>query len=1072
MKRSLTLLICIVVLFSIRLSSQEWLEGINPKESFDIKKVDNSFRNYWDGKKPFKGSGFKQYNRLAWYAYPRLWNTENEVNFAEYYYDAIQFLNNDKKNSDRLLLQTEDWKPLGPKVKPQSSPFFPPSGTGRISCIAFDPNDSKIVYAGSATGGAWKSTTGGTSWFELPMTSIMSIGISDIAISKSNSNIIYIGTGDADAAGFLGINYSFSVGVLKSTDAGNSWNITGLAFNIAENALVNKVLVHPVNSDLVYAATNKGLYKSTNGGSNWARIKDVYIRDMKFQPDNPSVIYCAFAYNGKFSIEKYQESGGTFVNLQDIPNAARVAIAINEKSPGTIYALVSNPYPNAGFHSLWKTTNGTNWAKINDGAVSPNYLGFWANGEGATGQGVYDLALETNPNNADEVYIGGVNIWKSTNGGVSFNCIAEWTGAFGLPWVHADIHMLKYDGHGNLFACTDGGVNKSSNNGASWIDLSDGLDIAQFYSIAISEQDGNLITGGTQDNGTHLFDGSKWKNVFGSDGMVTLIDYSNPNIIYASSYYGSIFKSTNKGVNFTEIFNSQRADEDGNWVTPYLLHPNNPSTIIVGMQNVWRSTNAGATWAKISNISGNPMTITSLAISSSNPDYMYISKGNTIYRTSSGGGTWNQIGSFSQMITSIMLDKNVPTRFWVTLSGYSADTKVSYFDGQKWTNMSDGLPNVPVNCIEHQSFTQDRLYIGTDVGIFTRDNSNPVWQPFNKGMPNVIVNSLKVHYASGKLYAGTYGRGVWETKVVDCNLAPPEVTVTGRPQLCDGDSVKLELKGTYKSFVWSNGSKSRTIWIKTAGKYFVTVTDDLNCTANSEEVDVTVAQTPAFEVRNLGKDTFCEGDSTLLNASTFSYRSYLWSNGDTNKRITVRTPGTYWVDCFTEEGCSRRSTNEVTITVLLAPAKPTISEQDGLLISSEAKSYQWYLNGAKLDSETERSIKPIMPGKYQVETANESDCKALSDNYEITTSVEMNLQDNITINPNPTDGKVSIIISAKTGINNIVIKLFDMTGKKYHEMTYTTDNIELDLNDFPEGIYLLKLNYGSVSSIHKIIKIK
>lgn len=1071
MKRSITFLILIAILFSIKLSSQEWLNGINTNEAFDIHKVDSLFRYYWKDKKPYKGSGFKQFNRLAWYAYPRLWNTDKEINLAEYYTDAKQFLYDQKNNQDKSLLQTEDWKPLGPKVKPQFSPFFPQSGTGRISCIAFDPSDSKIIYAGSATGGIWKSTSGGTSWIELPMTSIMSIGISDIAISKSNSNIIYIGTGDADAAGFLGINYSFSVGILKSSDAGNTWNVTGLAFGIAEKVLINKVLVHPLNPDLVYAATNKGLYRTTNGGSNWTRLKDVAIRDMKFQPNNPDIIYCAFAYNGKYSIEKYMESNGSFVNQQDIPNAARVALTVNEKNPQTAYALVSNPYPNAGFHSLWKTSNGNNWIKINDGSISPNYLGFWANGEGAKGQGVYDLTIETNPNNPDEVYIGGVNIWKSTNGGTSFNCIAEWTGAFVLPWVHADIHMLKFDGQGNIFACTDGGVNKSSNNGASWIDLSDGLDIAQFYSIAVSEQDANLITGGTQDNGTHLFDGTKWKNVYGSDGMITLIDYSNPNIIYASSYYGTILKSTNKGANFVEIFNSQKAGENGNWVTPYQLHPNNASTIIVGMENVWRSTNSGATWSKISNITGNSLTITSLAISPSNPDYMYISKGNSIYRTSNGGSTWNQIGSFSQMITSILVDKSVPTRFWVTLSGYSTDTKVSYYDGQKWNNMSDGLPNVPVNCIEHQSFTQDRLYVGTDVGIFTRDNSNPIWQPFNQGMPNVIVNTLKVHYASGKLYAGTYGRGVWVTKVVNCNLAPPEVTVSGRTQLCDGDSVKLELKGTYKSFVWSNGSKSRAIWVKSQGKYFVTVTDELNCTANSDVIDVTVAQTPAFEIRVLGKDTFCEGDSTLLNASTFSYRSYLWSNGDTNKRITVTTPGTYWVDCFTEEGCRRRSTNEVTITVLPAPAKPIITEQAGMLISSEAKSYQWYLNKEKLVGETNRSIKPIIPGLYQVEISNENDCRVMSDNYEITTTVEFNHQELATITPNPTDGKISIIISDEVGTNNVLIQLFDLSGKKYLDKAYTSNEIELNLNGYPDGIYILKINYGSISSIYKIIKI-
>lgn len=780
--------------------------------------------------------------------------------------------------------------------------------------------------------------------------------------------------------------------------------------------------------------------------------------------------------HGIYSIEKYVTSSGSFTKQVEQSGVGRITFATNESSPSKIYALMCSSYPYYAFHSVWRTENGESWAKKCDFSNSPNYLHFFANGQGVEGQGMYDLALVTNPNNVDEVYLGGVNLFKSTNGGANFTAIAEWTGQFQLPWVHADIHMLKFDGSGNLYACTDGGLNRSSNNGISWTDLSDGLDITQFYSISHSNNKNPIITGGTQDNGSHLYDGTSWKNLFGGDGMTTIIDYNNSNIIYISLYYGRIQRSSNGGASFAEIISPQHTGEEGEWVTPYFLHPQIPSNIFVGMENVWRSTNSGSTWSKISAFQNTdpPTKIQAMAISEKDPNTMYISRANSIYRTTTGGNTWNQVGAMSEYVTSIMVDPYLPNNFWVTLSGYTPGNKVTYFNGGTWESMSSGLPNIPVNCITVQKNSQNRLYCGTDAGVYTRDNANREWEKFGMSMPDVIINALEIDYTSGKLRAGTYGRGLWETTVVECNLSPPEIEITGNLKLCEGDSVKLECKGTYSTYEWSTGSTKKFIWVKTGGDYYVTVTDGTGCSATSDEITVEVTSTPEFSIRNLGNDEICKGGSTELIASTFSYKVYNWSNGDSTKRITVTEPGTYWVVCSTIDGCSKRSQNEITISTRPAPDKPTITEVGNKLISSDALGYQWYFNDKRIENETSKELIPKSPGIYNVEIADEFDCKAISDDYNLVTTIDEISENSINIIPNPTTGEFRFIIPEDFNVTGLSYRITDIKGNEIKSIVNqkSLDSyIYEDLSVEPDGLYILYINSGTNTSIIKIVKI-
>ena len=970
------------------------------------------------------------------------------------------------------MLANSDWKFIGPANKPSQKMGMPQPGIGRISCLAFHPSNNSIIYVGSATGGIWKTTDGGTSWISLPLTGVLSIGISDIAISASNPNIIYASTGDAESSGFLGVNFSFSVGILKSTDAGQTWNTTSSVYQISQKVLINRLIINPTNSNLLYVGSNSGFSKSTDGGASWISITGDLCKDLEFKTDDPTSIYGTFiSSNNVYSIRKYTESAGNLATQLEISGSGRVNIATCKSQPNILYALACSQWPDYNFHSVWKTIDGSNWIKVADKSTSPNYLTYYADGSGTEAQGLYDLSIAVNPNNSDEVYIGGVNIWKSTNGGNAFSPIAEWTGGFGLPWVHSDIHWLEFNSSNVLFACTDGGINKSTNSGKNWTDISNGLQITQFYSLSSSELNPNIITAGAQDNGTHKYDGTSWKNIMGGDGMETIIDRSNSNIIYASLYYGEINKSTDGGNNFTNIISSNLTQEEGAWVTPYLIHPSNPNIIYVAMQNVWKSTNGGLKWTKISNFTeSTPITINSMAISSTDPNYIYVSKYNQIFKTSSGGTTWTSAGQTQDYVTSILVHPSSPSKFWVTLSGYSASDKVLFYNGAKWDNLSTGLPNVPVNCIEYQKNSQDRLYIGTDVGVFTRDNSSVKWDSYNQGLPNVIVNDLKIINSTSKMLAATYGRGIWETKINDCNLSAPELVVTGQTKFCIGDSVKLESKDSYPNYKWSNGSTSKAIYIKSSSTINLTVTDLKNCSATSGEINISVTNPPDYNIKLIGNNPFCEGVGAELQVNSFSYKYYKWSTGDTTKKITVLKPGTYSVVCTTIDGCLKSSTNTITITSLPAPAKPTISQTDGILKSSTAFAYQWYKDGTIISGETNQSYSTKSNGKYKVEISDENGCKSFSDEYAITTDIFSEYIKGVVISPNP--GKGLFNLSIPSSCYKSLVEITNIYGQivSIIKLPEGVNEAILNLEDQSDGVYFIIIKNQFNSSINKIIK--
>lgn len=733
------------LLLSLTVNGQKWVQMMSDT-SYSFFEVREEFEKYIATQDPAsKIPGRKQFDRYSYFTDTRV-DSNGRFGRPEGTWEEYNRLK-DEKSTGRYS-QIATWQPVGPFVTPVNSP-----GMGRINCLGFHPTQSQIMYAGAASGGVWKTINGGNYWNPVS-DQIASMGISSIVVDHQNPDIIYAATGDYDHSD------TYSVGVIKSTDAGLSWNTTGLSWLVQHQRRISKIIMDPTNSLILYAASTVGVYKTIDGGVTWTNIRSGTVGDIALKPGNPAVIYAIV--NTK--LWRSTDYGNTFTLVAFSYNQAveRAKIAVTPADSNYVYLMTSTT-SDSGFEGLYRSTDGG--STFTSMSSSPNILGYATDGTSTGGIAWYCLGVAVSPVNKNEVFGACVNMWRSTNGGGSWGIRAHWYGDNGLPYVHADIHDLVYHPlTGALFVCSDGGVDISTNSGASFQQLNSGLMIGQVYRIGVSKQDYRRIIGGWQDNGTHFMNNTTWKHLLGGDGMECIISPVNYNYMYGSMQYGKIHRTSNGGNDWVSITDDL---EEGYWVTPFVLHPNSHSTLLAGFNNIYRSTNYGSQWTKISSFTGTGYydKFRSLVYSPSNVNYIYASTYNRIYRSLNGGQNWVQVNNNlpSNPISSIAVHPTNPLVVAVTFSGFSSGSKVYMTSngGDTWSNYSGTLPNLPANHILFEKNTPGGIYAAMDVGVFYRDSTLTDWIPFFDGLPNVKVAELEIHYDSHKLVAATYGRGIW-----------------------------------------------------------------------------------------------------------------------------------------------------------------------------------------------------------------------------------------------------------------------------------------------------------------------
>ncbi|MCP4150780.1 MAG: hypothetical protein GY757_23745 [bacterium] len=754
----LSMVILLVFCLFQPLSSWSW-KKIVKKDRATFAEIRAAVEKHWNGKKSIHSGGWKQYKRWEWFARARL---DKNGYFAPqlilkgWQETKARFASADMKAA-------ADWTFMGPATIPANinSNGYGKGGMGRINGMAFDPLNSNIIWVGAPSGGLWKSTDGGGSW-STNTDNLPNIGVTDIVIHPRNPNIMYIATGDGDGA------VPLSSGVLKSTDRGETWQSTGLDYPEGSIFVINKLLMHPADPETLLVASYEGIYKTTDGGANWELKTTGYCKDIEVDPQTPSTWYTA---KYRVGVSKSDDSGENWSPLANgLPTSGftRIALALSHTSPNILYALYVAE-ESRGLYGLYRSADsGATWTLQ---LTSPNILGNAITGDSYYSQGTYDLVLEVSPTNPAILYVGGINLWKSVDSGVTWNYTSNGKSDTDT-YVHVDHHDFAFlpGNSSTLFSCNDGGIFKSTNAGATWTDLSSGLAIHQSYRLGLSASERDTLILGNQDNGTDLLK-HQWQTVFGADGMECMIHPTNPGQMYFSTQYGNLYR-TASNVYGIKYISGNMGDNKDIWTMPFLMDLKDPDVLYTATSIVSRSPDRGDSWTAISPaLTSTPLTTLKLAPSDSNS--LYASNGTRLFRTINGGDSWSELNNANLLpyISDIAIHPDNPEIVWITMGNYRAFTvaeKVYRSDngGNSWTNISGSLPNLPVNCavIDHYSHG---LYIGTDVGVFYSPTGRGDWKSFHNGFPNVIVNELEIHQAYGEIFAATYGRGVWKSPLAE-----------------------------------------------------------------------------------------------------------------------------------------------------------------------------------------------------------------------------------------------------------------------------------------------------------------
>jgi len=733
-------------------------KGPNARPQYTFEEITNAFHSYWKGKdeeRTKKGSGYKPFMRWENY-WKHFVKPDGTLPTAKELWATWE----DFRYGFGPVNPTSNWSAVGPIISKESALGLP--GIGRINAVAVDPNDANTWYAGAPAGGIWKSTDAGTSWVSL-FDQFPQIGVSGIAIDPNDSNIIYIATGDDDASD------SFSAGVFKSIDGGTTWTATGLGPDTQnEFDTMNEIVIDPTNSNRIWVGSTNGLQRSDDAGATWTVQLSGNITDFKLKPGDPNTIYAVDSNSFFLSTD----GGETFEELVDsaLPdNGGRMVIGVTPAAPDMVYVCVADiTARSSAFLGIFKSTDsGASFTKTNE---SDDIFG--------SSQAWFDLAIEVSPTNADEIYVGVLDIWKSTDGGDDFSRINFWfqnTPAY----THADIHTLKFFGD-LLFCGSDGGLYASDDGAASFTDYSDGLAVTQFYRIGIGKNDASKIVGGTQDNSGFVYNNNEWNIYTAGDGMDYEIDPTNSNIAYGFLQFGDpLFITTNLGETVGSIpspATNTGGNVSGNWITPLAI--DGEGTVYAAYSAVYKLT--GGSWERISDFFAQGNDIDDLEIDPNNPMIMYAVDEGNLYRSENGGVDFVQINTdeepFDTQISDIAINNNDSNIVYLTTSNRVGVAQAQQpsargvykvtVDGNTLVSRENITLDLPTDqaffCIVHQPRSNDNpIFVGTSLGVYRLDDTLTEWDQYSTNLPNTAISDLEISADDGVIVASTYGRGAW-----------------------------------------------------------------------------------------------------------------------------------------------------------------------------------------------------------------------------------------------------------------------------------------------------------------------
>lgn len=865
------------VFFADNATAQHQVFELMERTDLSIREVETRANRYFDNTGTGRGTGYKQFQR---WLYERKFHTDENGYFISPQTEWNNYLQS-RSNMNTDATAAANWTALGPSTWTHTSSWNP--GIGRLSAMAIHPANENIIYVGSPGGGLWKTTNAGANWIPLTDNNNLWMSIFSITIDPLDQNIIYIGT----STGLL----------LKSINAGSTFLPTGGG----PSGTIRKILIQPTSTNIVFACASNGIFRSINSGNSWTQVHAGSKEDIEFKPDDVNIMYASGS-----DIVRSANNGVTWTTLgvaQGITNSGRTLVSVSAANPNIVYAVQAS---GSLFGRMYRSTDaGLSYTTtvVGNPSSGTNYFGYPSNGTGTTGQATYDMGMDVSPTNADDIYIAGIICWRSTNGGNSFTALTVWSYPNSTGYNHSDVHGLFWI-NSTIYSISDGGIYKSIDNGDNWTDLSAGLGIRQFYRMANSQTNANVITGGAQDNGSVTRQASgNWVDWLGADGMEGLVSPTNHLKLWGTSQNGGIYRSINGGNSYSGL--SQPST--GQWVTPIAIHPTDETILYGGWTGVYKSTNSGTNWTNISSgfISG---TLADLAVAPSDPNFIYASNGSTLYVTNNDGVSWTT-RSAPSTINDIAVDPTNPSKIWIACNSSANRIFVSNDAGATFTNLSANLPAIAARTIVVDDNTPRGIYVGMNIGVYFKQESDANWTDYSTNLPLVAINELEIQKATNKIRVATYGRSIWESPVADVavpggftfNIPAPATAV------CPAASTMSITLGTIPSGGFTNlitlsattgvpagtnitfgtnpvvPGNSSVVNLNNAntlvsGTYVITITGNASgATTQTRDITFTISTGtgPAISAQPTNQ-TICAGGNTSFSISSSSATSFLW----------------------------------------------------------------------------------------------------------------------------------------------------------------------------------------------------
>ena len=726
---------------------------------------------------PHRASGARQ--ALNWWANQRVYPHDTLPRRG--YYEA--FKHSRAQLAEQAGKARTEWQSLGPH-----------NIGGRTLAIAFNPQNPSTIYAGSASGGLWRSYTGGRgadAWDHVS-TGFPLLAVSCIAFAPDDSTTMYIGTGEVysydDTQGGIAVRHtrgSYGMGILKTTDGGSTWSHS-LDWTYEQGRGIWAVRVDPTNQNIVWAGTTEGTYKSTDAGQTWNRVHAVImVTDLVINPTDPDLVIVACGNFGTAGHGLYRTTnGGSSWNQLVQPGVipatflGKAQLAICESSPNVVMASIGNG--DLGNQATWllrSVDSGATWT-----TASTTDYSLW--------QGWFSHDVAINPENPNEVIAVGIDIWKSTSGGAGLTWQSDWSAWYfgqvlpgepeGPPWYsHADHHDLAYHPTDRdiIYFANDGGIFRSLDGGETFEGCNGGYQTQQFYAgFSSSQRDSNHAMGGMQDNATAIFDGTlAWIRVIGGDGACTGIDALDDDTLYGSAQYLQMFKSTDRGESWIGV--SPPNIGTTSFIAPFALgglsNPEAPNVVYAGRSWIFKSTNGAVNWSTLVNLGSNPAL--ALAVSPLNANVVYVTTAPVngraeVFRTVNGGSTWANITNDlpDRYPVGLAIDPTADGTVYVTFSGFGTGHVFKSADaGGLWIDITSNLPDVPTSSIVVDPLRSSHLYVGNDLGVYFSPDGGSSWEEYRTGLPDAIIAmDLTISPTNRKLRVSTYGNGVYERDLV------------------------------------------------------------------------------------------------------------------------------------------------------------------------------------------------------------------------------------------------------------------------------------------------------------------